>query len=664
MYRKLSLIFLLPVLLLLASGSAEEKIERSAIPGQLIIQFHDQRNQELSIYTLERTFSFAGLSREKCLSKQLGIWLVSYDTKSVSDLLLLKQIRKNGFLANAQFNHRISLRELIPNDPEFPNQWALKNTGQSQGIIDADIDATDAWDTGVNSGASILGDTIVMAIVDDGFAMGHEDMNYWKNRQEIPNNGVDDDNNGYVDDYDGWNAYYSSGYIQPKDHGQHVAGIAGARGNNGVGVCGVNWNGRVMCVAGSSDEESVVVEAYGYVYKMRSLYNETNGAKGAYVVVTNSSFGVDFGNPDDYPIWGAMYDSLGSLGILSVASTMNGPWNVDVTGDVPTNFTTDFMIGVTNTTNKDIKNLGAAWGTVSIDLGAPGKGIMSTRIPNTYGYLTGTSMSSPQVTGSIALMFSVADEAFMQRYSEEPEMIAVFIKNLVLDGVDPLPGFDTLCVSGGRLNVNNAIQKLINPRIGLPFDTLRITVAPDSSKHDSIVINNLVGFELPYEAAIENMPGWISFNPSSGILSGSGTQDMIFNFDASGLSIGVYSCELIYTDVAGMIIPLIIEMDVSPPQGIGDILDTPVASLQCFPNPFRSELNILADIQEESALTISIFSISGQMIKSWDEKGVRGTYHITWDGEWQGHSLAPGIYIVHLRAKGISESIRVIKNHE
>ena len=78
-------------------------------------------------------------------------------------------------------------------------------------------------------------------------------------------------------------------------------------------------------------------------------------------------------------------------------------------------------------------------------------------------------MASPQVTGSIALMFAAADEAFMQTYQEEPAEMAVFIKNLLLDGVDILSGFDTLCVSGGRLNVNNAIQKLINPRIGIAF---------------------------------------------------------------------------------------------------------------------------------------------------------------------------------------------------
>ncbi|MDT8393875.1 MAG: S8 family serine peptidase [Bacteroidales bacterium] len=663
MKRKLSLIFLLPVLLPGSIGMPEGgDVEKNAIPGTLIVQFIDN-DQDHDVYLLEARFSTERIQREKCLSADLGIWLFSYQTGKTPDRILLNRIKQERTIANVQFDHRLSLREVIPDDPEFENQWALKNTGQFDGLPDADIDASDAWEMAVNTGVNAFGDTIVMAIVDDGFSLSHEDMNYWKNRNEIPDNGVDDDNNGYIDDFDGWNAYYSNGYIQPKDHGQHVAGIAGAIGNNGIGVCGINWNGRVMTVAGSSTLESTVVEAYGYVYKMRSLYDETNGAQGAYVVVTNASFGVDFGDPDNYPVWGAMYDSLGSLGILNVGATINGPWDVDEVGDIPTTFPTDYIIGVTNTTYDDEKNLGAGWGKISIDLGAPGKSIMSTRIPNTYGYKTGTSMAAPQVTGSIALMYAAADEAFMQRYADEPETIALFVKNLLLDAVDTLTGFDTLCVSGGRLNVNNALQKLINPRIVFSRDTLQLSLAPDSTACDTVYINNLLGFGLAYETAIPMMSEWISYTEPSGMLAAHGSDTIIFTFDATGLDEETFISALVITDIAGMssVLPLI--MKVVSPDGISEPWHNAISGIEVWPNPFRNDLTVSVETPDQIDLLIRIFSAGGDLAGSWEfQSSPTDNTIFKWDGRNAGgRPLPSGIYFIELSGGGMKVSKRVLK---
>lgn len=663
MTRKLSLIFLLPFLL---PGSIvlpeNENIEKNAIPGTLIVQFTGN-DQNHAPDLLEARFSTERIQREKCLSADLGIWLFSYQTGKTTDRLLLKRIKQERTVANAQFDHRLSLREVIPDDPEFENQWALKNTGQFDGLPDADIDATDAWEIAVNTGVNAFGDTIVMAIVDDGFSLNHEDMNYWKNRNEIPDNGLDDDNNGYIDDYDGWNAYYSSGYIQPKDHGQHVAGIAGARGNNGIGVCGVNWNGRVMPVAGSSTLESTVVEAYGYIYKMRLLYDETNGAKGAYVVVTNASFGVDFGNPEDYPVWGAMYDSLGSLGILNVGATMNGPWDVDEVGDIPTTFPTEYIIGVTNTTYDDEKNLGAGWGKISIDLGAPGKSIMSTRIPNTYGYKTGTSMAAPQVTGSVALMYAAADEAFIHRYSDDPETLALFVKNLLLDAVDTLSGFDTLCVSGGRLNVNNALQKLINPRIIFSTDTLQLSLAPDSAASDTVYINNMLGFGLSYETAIPVMSEWLTYTEPSGMLAAHSSDTIVFTFDATGLDEETFNSALVITDIAGMSSVLPVIMKVVSPDGVSDPSYDAISGIEVYPNPFRNELTIAVETPDQIDLLLRIFSAGGDLAGSWEiNSSPANITTFKWDGRSKGgRSLPSGIYFIELSGGGMKISKRVLK---
>ncbi len=277
------------------------------------------------------------------------------------------------------------------------------------------------------------GDTIIVAIVDDGFDINHEDLKFWKNYHEIPGNGIDDDNNGYIDDYDGWNAYNTSGGITMADHGTHVSGIAAAQGNNSIGVTGVNLHVKIMPVQGSSTVESIAVAGYAYVLEMRSLYNETGGEKGAFIVSTNCSFGVDNGQPEDYPIWGAMYDSLGMVGILNACATANHNLDIDVIGDIPTAFPSDFMISVTSTDKNDLKSDFAAYGLTTIDLGAPGSAIYSTRLTSYggYGYKSGCSMAAPHVAGAVAYMFSVANEEFMTAYHNDPAGMALVIRQYI-----------------------------------------------------------------------------------------------------------------------------------------------------------------------------------------------------------------------------------------
>jgi subtilisin family serine protease len=295
----------------------------------------------------------------------------------------------------------------------------MHNTGQSGGTVDADIDAPEAWDLGTG-GLTAAGDTIVVAVVDGGFYLNHLDMNFWKNYNEIPGNGIDDDNNGYIDDVNGWNAYNNNGNVTASGtHGTHVSGTVGARGNNTIGVAGVNWNVRVMAIQGSSGTESVVLRAYGYALKQRRLYDSSNGMKGAFVVSTNASFGVDYGQPANFPLWCAFYDSLGSAGILNAGATANLNINIDVTGDIPTACPSDWMISVTNTDRNDVKNTGAAYGLTTIDLGAPGTSIISTTTASTYGTSTGTSMATPHVAGAIGFMYSVAPLAKNRRWKKK-----------------------------------------------------------------------------------------------------------------------------------------------------------------------------------------------------------------------------------------------------
>lgn len=485
-------------LLLLSIPPSGRARDADHVPGQIMIQLPPSNAcRHEALQALSADFADVRLQPQKLLSERLNIWLLEFAPDRIPAGDLLAALKNHESVCAAQFNHYVKLRATYPDDPYFDEQWALENTGQNGGLVDADIDAPEAWDI-TTGGVTALGDTIVVAIIDDGADLTHDDLSFWKNYGEIPGNGIDDDNNGYIDDYDGWNAYMGNGTIPPGFHGTPVIGIAAAIGNNGIGISGVTWDVRIMPVAGSSNLESVVIEAYGYVLAMRALYDETNGERGAFIVATNSSFGVDMGDPDDYPLWCAIYDSLGSAGVLSVAATANHDWDIDVVGDMPTSCGSDFLVTVTNTTMYDLKNGDAAYGATTVDLGAPGTHIWSTYIGNSYTYRTGTSMATPHVTGIVALIFAYASPELLLQYREQPAAVALAIKECILDGVDPLSSLDGITVSGGRLNAYNAIELI--PRIysDAPTETPLASKARLLQNHPNpFHRETTIGFKLP-----------------------------------------------------------------------------------------------------------------------------------------------------------------------
>jgi hypothetical protein len=212
--------------------------------------------------------------------------------------------------------------------------------------------------------------------------------------------------------------------------------------------------------SGSNPNEANVIEAYTYPLVMRQQYEATNGAMGAYVVVTNSSWGINNGDPLDAPIWCAFYDTMGVYGILSTGATANNNVNIDAVGDLPTACSSEYLISVTATDNSDVRTF-SGYGITTVDLGAPGEDVRTTSAGN-YTTTSGTSFASPATAGAVALMYSAPCASLAAISHSDPSLAAEMVRDAIFSGVDPVNNLASECVTGGRLNLKNSLDLIIN----------------------------------------------------------------------------------------------------------------------------------------------------------------------------------------------------------
>jgi PKD repeat protein len=335
---------------------------------------------------------------------------------------------------NVRYAEPNFLRELMaaPNDLYFSRQWPLLNTVSPS----SDIDAVQAWD--VTTGSS----SVVVAVVDTGIAYTHPDLaaNIWSNADEVPGDGVDNDNNLYVDDVRGWD--FAGNDNDPIDvyyHGTHCSGIIGAAGNNGVGISGVMQQVRLMPVR-VFDDGNYLVDSEHLVAAW--LYAGDNGAR-----VISCSFG---GGPYTYSE--LEQEAIQATDALFVFAAGNTATDNDLLPTYPASYPLANIIAVAATDSSDRLASFSSYGLSSVDLAAPGVNVYSTGLSGSYRYASGTSMAAPHVAGVAGLVLS-----------QEPGLSVGELKARILNGVEPVPALQGKVATGGRLNAYGAL--IGNPNV-------------------------------------------------------------------------------------------------------------------------------------------------------------------------------------------------------
>ncbi len=452
-----------------------------------------------SFMASQKIFTNSQIAESRILSSTLDIVLII--TKKEEDIKLENWLDRNPSVESWGYNYYVHKRE-TPDDQYFDIQWGLELIG-----------ARDAWEI-TTGGFDILGNEIVVAVLDESYDLTHPELEgrIFINEGEIPNDGIDNDNNGYIDDYQGWNTTDGTGNHPLTDnHGTAVAGIIGAKTNNELGIASINWQVRILPISGIATQAEVI-GGYQYVIDMREKYNDSEGEEGAYIVATNYSAGIDnaFGTDPQFKSWCDMYDAMGDIGILSTGATANKNVNVDIGGDIPTTCPSEFLMSITNIDINDTKVTNSGFGLLNIDLGAPGNGTLALDIDAGYDQsFGGTSAATPHVAGTIALLYSVPCTTIADLAKQNPRQAAEIIRDAIYEGVSDNPTLAGITVTGGRLDIYGAILALQNTcDIDLPSPKGSLEILKiDRQNTGSLLIDYVTPDESLYSVLITDRIG-------------------------------------------------------------------------------------------------------------------------------------------------------------
>lgn len=477
---------------------AADLVGREFVEGEILVQFAPNATATQRSAALSAVGGQLAETIQTPTMKAVG-WGMLERVQIGKGLPLEKVVETLERMPNVEFAepNYIYRPSVVSNDTYYTNGslWGMygsdspTSVGPSGTANQFGIDAERAWNDNVVGSSNIL-----VGVIDEGIQVTHPDLvdNIWVNPFEIAGDGIDNDGNGYADDIYGWdfaandNSVYDAG---GDAHGTHVAGTIGGKGGNSSGVVGVNWNVKMISakfLGTSGGTTANAVRAIDYLTDLKARH-------GINIVASNNSWGGGGYSQTlhDAIIRGAKKE------ILFIAAAGNSTSNNDAVASYPSNYNTtvgtstqtaasyDGVIAVASITNTGAISSFSSYGATTVDIGAPGSGIWSTVPSNTYASYNGTSMATPHVTGAAALYASVVPAGTS----------AALIKSALLNTLTPTTSLSGKTVTGGRLNVYNAVKSASSIRMDKSVyggsDTITVSVQSTAANLNSSGIETI-----------------------------------------------------------------------------------------------------------------------------------------------------------------------------
>lgn len=399
-------------------------------PGSVLVRFSTPRAATaVPAGSVEAAASLLGGEEVQRWTLVPGLVQLTVTSMSVEDAItVLSAMPGVEFAEPDYFVHTM----VTPNDPQYGSLWGMNNAGNQN----FDIDGPQGWDIFTGNPNFVIG------VIDTGVTMNHPDLaaNIWVNPGEIAGNGIDDDGNGKIDDVNGWD--FVNNDNNPTDdngHGTHCSGTIAGVGNNGVGVTGVVWRGKIAGLkflnSGGSGSISAALSALQY-------------CTGKQIKVSNNSWG---GGGFSQAFQNALTASA-AVGHVFCAAAGNGGYNNDQTPSYPASYPNDNVIAVAAIQSNGALASFSQYGLTSVDLGGPGVNITSCWLNGGYNTISGTSMATPHVTGVVAAV-----------YGQNPSWTYTQVRNRILSTTRPIASLNGRCVTGGLVNLRSALVDNNNP---------------------------------------------------------------------------------------------------------------------------------------------------------------------------------------------------------